>query len=110
MERIRRTASSLGGLRSASALLAIISLGVAGPTPGPAPWDPDRARAMFLAPMKDTTGLQPVWSVALGDSGRRIEVVSNHFWESASGHFPLDSIEARRFTVRGSRERGEEML
>lgn len=110
MERIGRIASLWGGLKDPGALLAIITLGVVGATPGPAPWDPDRVRAMFVAPLKDTTGLQPVWSVALLDSGRRIEVVSNHFRESASGRFPLDSIEARRFTIRGSRERGEEMV
>ena len=110
MERIRRLARSWGGLRGPGALLAIITFGVAGTAPGPAPWDPDRAHAMFVAPLKDTTGLEPMWCVALKDSGRRIEVVANRFRESTAVPFPLDSVEARRFTVRGSRERREELI
>src|SRR5881396_3831252 len=79
---------------------------------GPAPWDEDHARAMFgSAGPADTIGLAPAWSLAVTDSGRRVGIVTNRFRDPTSlVRFPLDSVELRRFSVRGSREKGEEFL
>lgn len=91
----------------ASALAVLVNAS----STGPAPWDPDRARAMFNESMlADTVGLAPVWSLAVRDSGRRAEVIANRFSDSPSPvRFPLDSVELRRFVVRGNRSRGEEV-
>lgn len=78
---------------------------------GPASWDPERARSMFKTSVPaDTVGLEPAWSLAVRDSGRRAEVVTNHFRGStSSARFPLDRVELRRMIVRGSHATAEEL-
>jgi len=96
----------------ASLSVVLLSAPVRAGSDGPAPWDADRARAMFArsGPV-DSVGLSPVWALAVRDSGRSVEVLKNRFRDSAfSVGFPLDSVVLRRFTVRGSREKGEEMV
>jgi hypothetical protein len=65
---------------------------------GAAPRQSDAVLPMFngSAPT-DTTGAAPVWSLAVRDSGRRVELITNRFVEPGFGSFPADSVMLRRF-------------
>lgn len=101
------------GVRSAVWAVASLSIALLGAaaragSDGPAPWDADRARAMFVrSGPADSAGFAPVWALAARDSGRSVEVDTNRFRGPVFARsFPLDSVVLRRFAVRSGRERG----
>ena len=98
------------------ALVAAVALciassgsGIAG-SRGPASSDKDGARAMFDGSIPaDTIGLSPIWSLAVIDSGRRVEIVRNRFREMGFGAFPVDSIRLQQWEMNSVAESSEHM-
>jgi hypothetical protein len=117
MNGTRRIRTRLGVRPAVWAVLslsvALLGAPVRAGSDGPAPWDADRARAMFApsGPV-DSVGLSPVWALVVRDSGRSVEVLRNRFRDSTiSKGFPLDSIVLRRsYYVRSGGESRETMF
>jgi len=92
-----------GGIGTFVAVVVSVLVGAPGiaGNSGPAPWDKDCALAMFdSSTPADTVGLAPVWSLAVRDSGRRVENIRNRFSEPGFAKFPIDSVDLRRFETR----------
>src|SRR5207249_705959 len=92
-----------GRVVAVAAILNLLITAALAAAAGSAPWDEDHARPMFSdSASADAIGLAPVWSLAVRDSGRKVEVATNRFNDPAFRmRFPVPSIELRRFRAYG---------
>src|SRR5437867_1183173 len=72
-------------------------------------YEREKLRSVERIPVPNDQTLEPAWTAAVTDSGRRLVVVANRLGK-ALGPFPVDSVVVRRFAIRGGSPEGSETI